>query len=737
MLKNKEYLVYFLLYIATLALVVWIFFGCHVKDFFFMTDDWFHLDGVTFSAKTLFFAKEHGLWWRPFPELFDQLIQRGFGLSHVPQFVVNLALHGLNTILGAYIVFKLTNRWSPALIFSLLFATFYMHYDCLFIACYRDNLLSTLFFQSATVLYLQYYESKRGIYYKLFLLSSLLLLATKEFAFILPVYLTVISVVLVYETDYGIKRLWNVCLDSLRTLLPLYALVMAWIILELIIPVVFSSSRHILADSVSHRRLSSDEVNAAFLYFKLLFYVHFDNEWLIAFVLLGGVLIRFMPLTVTKALIIFSAFLVIIIALLVPGMAPRWFYFLGTASCAILGIMINEFAYRLVSIVNNYAVNSNNHKRLDFAVVLFSVLICSPIILFSYNFIKVESNNYKEMHKANRELYKNTYNITSKNENEPITYVNLPSSKDCRIFPSFVCGLPQVGSMYRVAGGKGKSPECYYLNFGNSSSDSFKMNRGEWSCFRDPYYCEDLMLVGELSPQEFTKLTSTASKQVLLYLPQGEVRNVSGMSFQEVKKQYFETPSRINLIQEGELRIDGKFVSGWSPHDYLKDDSFLMCGSPFTMGFWIFIKERQRPLAVIMDNNYGTKGMTIRFNNNSRGAFIEVGIGGSTRTSKGTTSGTKLSIDKWHYVVVVNDGQDLYIYFDDYLAGIGKDQKAEVIPSRGLSVGRKYKGGHSLNSSTVLTGVFIDSKALTAAEIRETYEREYKHLIEENKNNAK
>ena len=124
-------------------------------------------------------------------------------LSPANYWVTNILLHLINTALVFYFVYRLSNRNTLVSAFvALLFGMHPMHVESVVWISERKDLLYTLFYMAAMIVYIKYVESSKIIHLVFTTLLGALSLLCKPAAIVLPLSLLLI--------DYFTKRPWSI-----------------------------------------------------------------------------------------------------------------------------------------------------------------------------------------------------------------------------------------------------------------------------------------------------------------------------------------------------------------------------------------------------------------------------------------------------------------------------------------------------------------------------------------------
>ncbi len=124
-------------------------------------------------------------------------------LSPTNYWISNIILHLINTGLVFWLIYKLSagNRWVSAFV-ALLFAIHPMHVESVAWISERKDLLYTLFYLAAMILYVKYLEASKMMYLVFTTLLGAISLLCKPAAIVLPLSLLLI--------DYFQKRKWSI-----------------------------------------------------------------------------------------------------------------------------------------------------------------------------------------------------------------------------------------------------------------------------------------------------------------------------------------------------------------------------------------------------------------------------------------------------------------------------------------------------------------------------------------------
>ncbi len=135
---------------------------------FFLSDDFIFLE--TFQKAEGIFKGVATYHFNPTTQILFYIMIKTFGLNPTPYHAITLLLHIINTTL----VFILTkeffkNTWTAALA-SILFTTYFMHYEVVYWVAGIYYILLTLFYLLAILVFIKFLENKQRIYYVLFLI---------------------------------------------------------------------------------------------------------------------------------------------------------------------------------------------------------------------------------------------------------------------------------------------------------------------------------------------------------------------------------------------------------------------------------------------------------------------------------------------------------------------------------------------------------------------------------------
>lgn len=160
-------------------------------------------------------------------------------------------------------------------------------------------------------------------------------------------------------------------------------------------------------------------------------------------------------------------------------------------------------------------------------------------------------------------------------------------------------------------------------------------------------------------------------------------------------------------------------ITGWSDENYLHDDSFSVGGKALSVGFWIYLAEPNPVGSLVIDNDHrADEGWAFILSGDTVSFYIGKGLG---RGDFVTT--TPLSTGGWHWIVGVNGGGALHLYVGGRLNVVKEGIEGNILPRKGISIGRCYSlEGLALSSTTVLKDVFFTETALTAEQIGRLYQ---------------
>jgi len=140
------------------------------------------LEGVRWA-----FTEFHMSNWHPLTWLSHMLDVTLFGIEPGPQHVVNVAIHGLNSVLAYCLALAMLRNWSAALVVALLFLVHPLHVESVAWIAERKDVLCGFFFLLALLAYLRY-ANRPGIRAYLWVVTAFILaLLSKPMAVTLPI----------------------------------------------------------------------------------------------------------------------------------------------------------------------------------------------------------------------------------------------------------------------------------------------------------------------------------------------------------------------------------------------------------------------------------------------------------------------------------------------------------------------------------------------------------------------
>lgn len=552
-----------------------------------MGDDFVQMDPACVSAKSFFCMVGYPDMYRPFHHLFKLSLKWIFGLSPMPHFLVVLFLH-VGACAGAgYVLYKIVEDWFVVILSSVLYCTFFMHYQSMFHSSLLDQLCVFLFMLSV-VFFLEYLETGLTSYYVLCLVAFILSLMTKEYALILPLFVGVMTLVLPHkDIERPLARdYYKPYLRLLKPVLPLLVLSPLWVYIEYRMVHHFFPFAGMAFDSKLDLKAIWRPTVGSFIYCsKVAFYLH----WWAPLSFLGGTwrqlvtiglwtvfVWKYVAPPARRAVIIFFSLFVIGFLVTVPGIAPRFFYLPTIASSAIIAITIKEFSDRVIGLVFGFlrgrfslvVSGANLYVNVVEGVAyrIVPVILIVPLLLFNYSEIKLYAQDYTRAHQISKSFFEGIRDTYLRTHANSFVYANVPIVYPGRSFPFWLIGgAPQLIATTRVA----IEPEdrqvvwlsegvpqtfysdkvvvdpkdgpiqyaVYALNL-DESAPVVQNVAGEWTHLRVPHYRENIWPTKELNFEDFMRLCGNQSHQVFLYLPSGKLINVSGMRPEGVRAAF-------------------------------------------------------------------------------------------------------------------------------------------------------------------------------------------------------
>jgi len=153
-----------------------------------------YIKNFTFDAFKTIFTSFHLGNYHPLTTLTFWFEIHWYGANPLPFHFLNILLHLINTFLVYQLIRKLSSHELTALLTAALFALHPMHVESVAWISERKDLLYTLFYLSALLVYLQYINNGyKGKHYLICLVLFLLSLFSKSAAVTLPVLLLVVD----------------------------------------------------------------------------------------------------------------------------------------------------------------------------------------------------------------------------------------------------------------------------------------------------------------------------------------------------------------------------------------------------------------------------------------------------------------------------------------------------------------------------------------------------------------
>lgn len=224
--KTVSYLPVFLL-----SFLVSLFVYRGTFSLFFLQDDF-----VWFSEAQKIWQHWSGIFTLKISNFFMPTIYSYFSLSFylfgthpLPYYLFNIFLHALNGVLLFVLTKKLTNKKSAAYIALLFFLCLRYPMEGVVWISAVTVLFTAFFLLSAGNMWLLFLQTRKKIYYGLTLLFTILLILTKEWAVLLPIFLVFISY-LCYGENHSLNK--EKLKETIKLLLPFIVLFFVYGIIE-------------------------------------------------------------------------------------------------------------------------------------------------------------------------------------------------------------------------------------------------------------------------------------------------------------------------------------------------------------------------------------------------------------------------------------------------------------------------------------------------------------------------
>ncbi|MDQ6799603.1 MAG: tetratricopeptide repeat protein [Acidobacteriota bacterium] len=274
----------------------------------YVTQNYRVTSGLSVSNMQWAFTTFHANNWHPLTWISHMIDVQLFGLNAGRHLLVNVAIHGLTSVLLFLLLLRLTSAMWPSAAVAALFALHPLHVESVAWVSERKDVLSTLFFVLTLWLYSRFVEKRSAAGYIVMAISFALGLMSKPMLVTLPFVLLLL--------DYWpLRRLSK---QAVIEKLPLVAMV---------IPVALLTM-HAQQESIGAIPLSARFGNAARAYVaylgKMIWPVHLNNIYSLP---------RNTSIAITLGAIAFLM-IVTIVALRFskrfPFLTVGWFWYLGT-----------------------------------------------------------------------------------------------------------------------------------------------------------------------------------------------------------------------------------------------------------------------------------------------------------------------------------------------------------------------------------------------------------------------
>ncbi len=167
-------------------------------------------------AFTAFYASN----WHPLTWISHMIDVSLFGLNPGPAHLVNVAYHGVNSLLVYLLALRLLRDWRASLLVAYLFLAHPLHVESVAWIAERKDLLCALFFLLSLLAYLRYAARPSGGRYALVAFAFVLALMSKPMAVTLPIVLLLLDF-------WPLGRLRGEPMTVLGRRLPAYAVLLA------------------------------------------------------------------------------------------------------------------------------------------------------------------------------------------------------------------------------------------------------------------------------------------------------------------------------------------------------------------------------------------------------------------------------------------------------------------------------------------------------------------------------
>lgn len=541
-----------LLHIALLAaiflLISWFLFGRRFSGLFFLADEWLYLDTSRGSWRTLWYLPGLGLFWRPLHVVVIQALYAVFGLSHLAQHIFSLLLHVFNSVMLCLLVLRLTGRKITAIIAGVFFTAFYASYEPIFWISARSHMLTAAFMLISLYFLVRFIESGGRRYYFFMLAAALPALFSHEFGLTLPI----VAAFMIFMADSGVKedekyagqvrRPFKSGIRTLKNIIPLFLLAALWFATEFLWArfVHQGSSGFITAVSEGrHITLGIIETFASELFF---YWLDIRGHWtMLSLLVMLAFSLVFMRARARRQAILLVALGIFFIFFLAPSRAARFYYVPSFAISALYGLLISAAGDVFTSLIKG-VLRDEALKRVVYFAVVIGLLY--PFLLTDYIFIRSRAKEFQ----YSGALAKNVFNAAGSVAEglkdtgaKSVYFVNPPVLFTITPFPPiFISGEFEIQSMLRVAFGAENTIRTVRAHFRGK-----RKIEGSWAdgyVYPYPYLTEYRAAGGggeETEPEKYDNLASEASSLNVLFVPDGRAVNVSGMSFDSVKKEFF------------------------------------------------------------------------------------------------------------------------------------------------------------------------------------------------------
>ncbi|KAB0670275.1 tetratricopeptide repeat protein [Oryzomonas sagensis] len=165
--------------------------GLDIGDYITQNDH--VLSGLTPASIKWAFTTAHTSNWHPLTWLSHMADCQFFGLNPMGPHLVNVTLHGVNTVLLFILLCTMTGALWQSLCVAALFALHPLHVESVAWVAERKDVLSTLFWMLSLLFYGAYVKQAKRTFYVLTLISFVLGLMAKQMLVTLPLVLLLLD----------------------------------------------------------------------------------------------------------------------------------------------------------------------------------------------------------------------------------------------------------------------------------------------------------------------------------------------------------------------------------------------------------------------------------------------------------------------------------------------------------------------------------------------------------------